>query len=322
MQNPIGNSMVPIIDISAINTNQLSALDMACRNHGFFLITGHGLNTLIDKTFSVSREFFATDYANKQRISRDLENPMGWYDRELTKGKRDHKEIFDFTAPNAQLGIARNKWPDKPAEFKETLTEFHNAFSTLAAKTTMLVFSALGLSENTATPYHGDPAISPVRLNNYLTMDPVPQNQRDQLAPLGTVALGEHTDPGILTLLLQDNVGGLQTKVANRDWVNIIPTPGSVVVNLGDTMQVRTNDIYRAALHRVQPVTKMDRMSIPYFLHPPRNATIEPIPEISNGTPYYRPYTWLEYIAARDTDNFDDIGKADAQISDYRIDLS
>ena len=315
----VDNSIVPTIDVSRRETADLSALDTACRDHGFFFIKGHGLDALIDLTFEIATAFFQTSASNKEQIARDQTNPMGWYDRELTKGKRDHKEIFDFTAPDAPLGLKRNKWPEKPANFRKTLADFHQAFSEAAAETTSLVLQALGLQKDQSSSFRGEPAISPVRLNKYLITDPVPESDRWRLPPLGSGALGQHTDPGVLTLLLQDRIGGLQTKTANGKWVDVEPTPGTVIVNLGDTMQVWTNDAYRAALHRVQPMTKSDRLSIPYFYHPPRDSIIEPIPALANGLPRYRPYAWRDYIEARDTDNYEDVGKADAQISDYRV---
>lgn len=314
-----GNAIVPTIDISAIDSVELEALDAACRNHGFFLLSGHGLDALIETTWCHARAFFDADQAVKRAIMRDLSNPMGWYDRELTKGCRDHKEIFDFTYPGSSLGISRNQWPSQPPGFKQAMTEFYEAFSALAVETTHLVHRALGLAESESAELRGDPTVSPVRLNNYLLGDPVPASERAGLVELGDTALGEHTDPGVLTLLLQDNVGGLQAQTAAGEWVDVTPTPGTVVVNVGDMMQVWTNDRYKAAMHRVLPMTDKDRMSIPYFFHPPRDAMIQPISRLADSNPHYRSFSWAGYIKARDDDNFDNLGQNDSQISDYRI---
>lgn len=83
--------------------------------------------------------------------------------------------------------------------------------------------------------------------------------------------MGHHTDPGVITLLLQDDTGGLQAQARDGSWIDVPPTPGTVVVNLADSVQVWTNDRYRAAVHRVLPMTRRDRTSIPYFL--PGSAT-------------------------------------------------
>ena len=97
------------------------------------------------------------------------------------------------------------------------------------------------------------------------------------LAELGPTALGYHTDPGVLTLLLQDNTGGLQAESTTHGWIDVPPVAGAIVVNLGDAMQVWTNDQYKAAVHRVVPMTESNRYSIPYFSNPPRHAVLEPL---------------------------------------------
>lgn len=314
-----GNSIVPTIDISMVDGSQLRALDRSCRDHGFFLLSGHGLEGLIDETLHVADQFFSLDREQKKEISRDYNNPMGWFDRELTKGQRDHKEIFDFTDPASQLGQVRNQWPDSLPGFQRVMARYHQAFSVLAEQTVALVLRALDLDAGEVTEFRGDPSISPVRLNRYLTDDPVPEKQRENLMKLGDVALGAHTDPGVLTLLIQDSVGGLQTQSATGDWVDIVPTSGAIVINIGDTMQVWTNDRYKAANHRVLPMSRTERVSIPFFLHPPRHAQIAPIPALAHGKPHYRQFAWLDYIKGRDDDNFQTDGEADIQIADFRL---
>ena len=89
--------------------------------------------------------------------------------------------------------------------------------------------------------------------------------------------------------------------------------------NLADSLQVWTNDRYRAAVHRVVPMTRRDRYSIPYFFNPPFDAVIRPIDEICEDGPRYRPFTWREFIQARIDDNFADPGVDDTQASHFRI---
>jgi isopenicillin N synthase-like dioxygenase len=157
-----------------------------------------------------------------------------------------------------------------------------------------------------------------VRLNHYPVGDPVPEGERAGLHDLGETALGHHTDPGILTLLLQDMTGGLQAQAVDGSWVDIEPTPGTIVVNLADAMQVLTNDRYRAAVHRVITMTASERYSIPYFFNPPREAFVEPIPGLA-GDAKYAGFRWRDYLRARTDDNFADAGAEDAQITDYLL---
>jgi isopenicillin N synthase-like dioxygenase len=120
-------------------------------------------------------------------------------------------------------------------------------------------------------------------------------------------------------LLIQDDVGGLQAESAEHGWIDVEPRPGTMVVNLGDSMQVWTNDRYRAAMHRVKPMTTSTRMSIPYFLNPPRDFVMQPVPELAEGSPHYRSFVFRDLIDARSADNYADAGAPDTQISDYLL---
>lgn len=311
--------LVPTVDISDPTSTSLQAIDAACRDHGFFLLSGHGLGDLISQTWVQTRRFFDADRSVRTSITRSQENPLGYFDRELTKRKRDTKEVLDFIDPTQTLLDARNQWPDGLPDFKEVMVEFFDAFSILADRTLSLLHDALQLTAHSRSLTSCARTSSTVRLNHYPIGDPVPANERDGLADLGETALGYHTDPGVLTLLLQDNTGGLQTQARDGRWIDIVPTDGTIVVNLGDMMQAWTNDRYRAAVHRVVPMTTQRRFSIPYFSNPQRDAIIEPIPELCTAGPRYRPIQWRSFMAARAYDNFTDLGTDDTQVSDYQI---
>lgn len=311
-------SNVPTIDVSRPLTGQLDELDAACRDHGFFLMSGHGLDDVVDRTWETAREFFHGDRSVRQGVQRDEANPLGWYDRELTKRKRDAKQVFDFTDPASSVADRYNRWPQVP-EFRATMQEFFDAFSELSTTAVDVVHHGLGLDPAQGLRFGGARSNSSVRLNHYPVGDPVPSDERAGLRALGDTALGHHTDPGVVTLLLQDDTGGLQTRTRDGVWIDVDPVPGTIVVNLADSVQVWTNDRYRAAVHRVVPMTDRDRMSIPYFLHPARDAVIAPVPELLDGDARYRSFEWRAFMRARTDDNFSDLGAADTQISDYLV---
>jgi isopenicillin N synthase-like dioxygenase len=198
------------------------------------------------------------------------------------------------------------------------MTAHYDACSDLAVRTTELVFAALGVGAEAISTHGGERTTSCARLNHYTLGDPVPEDERDGLAQLADVALGHHTDLGLLTLLIQDDVGGLQAMSGDHGWIDVEPRPGTIVVNLADCMQVWTNNRYQAAVHRVLPMTTSTRMSVPYFFNPLRDAMIEPIPELATPASY-RPFGFREYIDARSADNLADAGAEDAQIADYAI---
>ena len=95
--------LVPTISLAdhlngGLDPEQDRLLAKAREDHGFFLLTDHGEDALIDAVFTQSAEFFALPKAAKQKVARDERNPLGYFDRELTKQKRDQKEVFDFKA--------------------------------------------------------------------------------------------------------------------------------------------------------------------------------------------------------------------------------
>ena len=310
---------VPIVDISNPSATELGALDSACSDHGFFLLTGHGLDEIIAETWEQTRRFFDADRSIRKSVERSQENPLGYFDRELTKRARDHKEVFDFIDPSLQRLDVRNRWPDDLTGFRSTLKQYFDAFSDLTSRTINLVHDALSLSTGSRALTSFDRNSSTVRLNHYTLGDPVPESERVGLAVLGETALGYHTDPGAITLLLQDDTGGLQAESLHDGWIDVPPTEGTVVVNLGDCMQAWTNDRYRAAVHRVLPMTTQRRFSIPYFANPHRDSIVAPLPALSIGGARYREFAWRDHMAARAYDNFTDLGAPDTQLGDYRI---
>ena len=153
---------VPTIDLRAAyhDATALALVDTACRDHGFFSLTNHGIDSAIDKMWSASRNFFKRPVAFKRSLLRTAEQPLGYYDRELTKRLRDQKEVFDYMQPRADDGD-RNQWPAGEQEFRQMLEDFFEEASLVAVKTLNLVYHALG-ADDTDLP-KGDPRTSNVR---------------------------------------------------------------------------------------------------------------------------------------------------------------
>ena len=112
---------IPVIDLQAFREGGLPAIDQdalveACEDHGFFLLTNHGCDAQISRVFEAAAEFFAMPREQKTAVYRDAENPLGYYDRELTKQRRDQKEVFDFKAGGhiSRNPIRHTRWPDQP----------------------------------------------------------------------------------------------------------------------------------------------------------------------------------------------------------------
>ncbi len=314
--------LVPVIDLESAEAhpNTLDGLDAACRNHGFFLLKNHGIDRQIDAMWQQSASFFHQSAEIKQRTMRTEMQPLGYYDRELTKRKRDLKEVFDFREVKT-AGRDLNQWPQHDAEFQPVMSSFFSAASEVAARTLRVVYHALDQSGDISGLPNGSAQTSNARLNFYPLNDPLDAGAKASVAELGDMALHHHTDPGILTLLLQDMTGGLQARTRNGDWIDIVPEENTIVVNLGDMMQVWTNDRYTAAVHRVLAPSERtaERFSTPFFYSPEKDATIAPLESLSDKPARYRAFTWREYIQGRIDDNFTDLGEEDIQIAHYKV---
>ncbi|MFT5579977.1 MAG: isopenicillin N synthase-like dioxygenase [Paraglaciecola psychrophila] len=310
---------VPTIDLHNIDDHSLSALDAACRDHGFFLLKNHGLEQQVAETKAQCEAFFALPRTQKLAVMRRADNPMGYYDRELTKQKRDLKEVFDFFARDDQNHEKRMPWPDHPEAFKATLRSHFLANSKVAQSVMQLLCRALGIEQTSLDSYFSLRPTSTARLNYYPSSDPLSESEQQGVTALGDMALHHHTDQGAITLLFQDDAGGLQAHSRTDGWIDVPPQEGTVVVNIGDLVQVWTNGQYRAALHRVLATAPgTSRISIPFFYQPNFETLIAPLSSL--GEPVYQPFVCREFIQGRIDDNYTDLGgEEDTQIEKYRI---
>ena len=302
----------------------------ACRDWGFFQVVGHGATPdLIDRVWAESRRFFALPRETKHGVARTAENPRGYYDRELTKNVRDLKEVFDFgyvldpTRPdddpaNRAPVDGNNQWPTGSPEFRTTMKEYFAVCERMGRQIFEGFCLGLGLPrDHLHDAFDGHTSF--VRLNYYPLEDPLDAAQASAVKELGDMALQHHTDSGALTILLQDDVGGLQVE-ASGEWVDVAPTDGALVINIGDMTQVWSNDRYRAALHRVRPMRTRARHSVPFFYNPSYATDCAPLP-FGSDPPKYRPINWGEFRRARTAGDYADYGE-EIQISHFRVDAS
>ncbi len=319
---------VPVIDIGDLTggagesgERAIDEIAAACREWGFFQVVNHGVPAaLIDDVWAQTRRFFALPLADKEAILRTRENPWGYYNNELTKNQRDKKEVFDYTSAGIDpIYRSENRWPDFDPRFRQFLEAYRDACSALSLTLLAAMVRGLGVPAD-SLKRHFDPAHTGfVRLNYYPVKDPM-RGRRD-VAHLDVADLGvhHHTDAGALTVLLQDDVGGLQV-FKDDCWHDVAPREGAFVINTGDMMQVWSNDTYRAAIHRVLAMDSTDRYSIPFFFNPGAGTVIEPLPSlVGRATPArYRRINWSEFRSRRTDGDYADYG-SEVQISHYRI---
>lgn len=307
---------VPLIDLSDPPDDVIEAVGQACRDWGFFQIVGHGVaQSEIESVLDLSRRYFALPAQTKRRHMRSIDNPWGFYDRELTKEQRDRKQVFDI-GPDAGEGArgddpfeGATPWPDQPAGFETELHHWYATTARVAGRLMDLISASLtgdpGRLRSAFEPGHS----SHLRLNFYPVADPLGDEAQGD-ADLG---VHHHTDAGGLTVLLQDGVSGLQLY---RDgmWHTVEPVPGAFTINIGDMVQLWSNDLYRAPLHRVLAMESRDRYSLPFFYNPSYAAMVEPLV----GPPLYRPLSWAEFRRRRAEGDYADYG-TEVQISEWRI---
>lgn len=289
----------------------------ACSEWGFFYVTGHGVDpALMAQFYAQKAAFFALPPAVKARVRRSATNSKGWYDDELTKNKRDWKEGFDMGAQDGSLdGVGLdgfNQWPDAEfdlPDFEPTCRAYFDETRRVAEVLARAMAVGLGMP---ADFFAGEFAAhtSYLRLN-YYPVCPDPDNHR---------CISPHTDAGALTVLTQSDVQALQVE-RDGEWYDVPPLAGSFVINTGDVMQVWSNGLYIAPVHRVIAQRERERYSSPFFYNPNYSTNYAPIPStVSAARPArYRPINWGQFRVARFQGDFADVG-AETQISDFEID--
>ena len=318
---------VPVIDISDLangvgesGNRSIDEIASAARTWGFFQVVNHGISgELIDQVRVQMGRFFALPVAIKEEIMRTRDNPWGYYNNELTKNQRDKKEVFDYTSDGTDpIYSAVNQWPDFDPEFRIVMESYRDACERLSLKLLEAFCHGLNLPPDYLNDNFEAHHTGFIRLNYYPVKDPM--QGRGDVGSLSGADMGvhHHTDAGALTVLLQDEVGGLQVH-NNGYWHDIAPVDGAFVINTGDMMQVWSNDNYQAAIHRVLAMSENDRYSIPFFYNPNAGTQVEPLPSVvSEESPaHYRNVDWSEYRGKRTDGDYADYG-VEVQISQFR----
>lgn len=305
-------SHVRIIDIGPLvdgtgRQRVANEIALACAECGFFYIVGHGVEENLQQRLETSsRQFFAQDLEAKMAIRMELSGrawrgyfPLGG---ELTSGKPDLKEGMYFGAelsddhPLVKAGTllhGRNLFPANMPEFRLAVLDYLAAMVTLGHTLTAGIALSLGLDESYFSDrYTTDPLIL-FRIFNYPpdlaragptslhgsyvgARPPASAKATAEGGPEPHWGVGEHTDYGLLTILKQDESGGLEVKSRSR-WIPAPPIRGSFVCNIGDMLDRMTGGRYRSTPHRVRNLARRDRLSFPFFFDPSFTAEIKPI---------------------------------------------
>ena len=281
---------LPVIDMTALfgadaagHARVAGEIRDACEAHGFFYLVGHGVTPEVLAALEAeSRRFFARPLAEKMAISMERGGrawrgyfPVGG---ELTSGRPDLKEGLylgtELAAdhPRAALPMhGPNLWAEGQPELRTAVTAYMDATTRAAAALMEGVSLSLDLPADWfAAHYTAQPTVL-FRIFHY------PASGPDGTDWTQSWGVGEHTDYGLLTLLAQDEHGGLQVKSPNG-WIEAPPIPGALVCNIGDMLERLTGGRFKSTPHRVLNRSGHDRLSFPLFFDPDFTARLQPLP--------------------------------------------
>jgi isopenicillin N synthase-like dioxygenase len=278
------NANLPIIDIGSFDhdieqaAHIKAAVHRALTESGFMYVRGHCIDAaLTNRLFAAGKHFFAQPRNSKECFAyADISANFGFQGIEVESldpaSRPDLKE--SFTMRNA-LAMATQaiRWPD--AEFRDASLAFYAAALSAACQIMKILADCLELPAEFFTDRHRGENVT-LRLLHYPANLPV--KSHDQLGA------GAHTDYGSITLLFQDEVGGLEVRDASGEWQLAPPVADAIVINTGDLMERWTNGCFRSTLHRVRPISgDRDRYSIALFVDPDAAVEVDCIASCINA---------------------------------------
>jgi isopenicillin N synthase-like dioxygenase len=288
---------VPLIDChSGRRSEQAIAaeIDRALGEVGFMALTHLGVSERsVRRIFAVAAEFFAGPEERKRRCAYAAASENFGY-QGVGEEKLDPRRPADlketFTMRNLLAApVGEERWPD--SAFRDAVSAFYREAMGAAQRLQRLLAQALGVADDFFVTCHGGENIT-LRLLHY------PATSVDRVAR-EQMGAGAHTDYGMLTLLWQDAVGGLQVQAADGTWHDVPHRPGAVVINAGDLLERWSNGRYRSTVHRVLPREPgQERFSVALFIDPDSATRVEALPScVAEGeSPRYPPTTAGEHL--------------------------
>jgi isopenicillin N synthase-like dioxygenase len=314
LYTPPKTTRIPVVDLapSFSGTARGKAavaeeIHKAARGTGFFYVANHRIDpALTADALAQARRFFDQPYAAKLAVRQTPASPRGYEPLEaqmLDKGSPgDLKEGFsisgdpvpgDTTVTDPTSDFKPSKWPADLPGFRERVLAYYEPMTGLGRHLMRLIALSLDMPEDffDAAYQWSYPSL---RLHRY---PPHPEQ-----AAFNQLGAGAHTDWGVITLLAQDQNGGLEVENAAGEWLRAEPIANTFVVNLGDMIARWTNDLYHSNMHRVlNNISGSDRYSMALFYNPRFQTRVECLPTCLpvDGKPNYAPCTAGEHIHAK-----------------------
>ena len=294
---------IPKIDISEIEEKEFSRTLLqdffsAYNKYGFGYIINHGIEkTLIEQLFQVSKKFHSQPLSEKMRVALD-HNHRGYI--AINTSTDVNSKLADVKKPNQSESFMMmredkselpdvylsgpNQWP-KLENFKEVLEKYTFNMTKLGRNLMRLALLSSGVKDLSVMQSLDTPTIW-LRLLHY---PPISKN-----SPSDLYGSAPHTDFGCLTILAQDEIGGLQVQTREGEWIDVPKLEGSFVVNVGDMLSRYTNGLLRSTPHRVINKSGKERFSCPFFFDPHTNAVVQPLK--GTGKPKFSPINFGEFL--------------------------
>ncbi|KDQ62071.1 hypothetical protein JAAARDRAFT_203292 [Jaapia argillacea MUCL 33604] len=296
---------IPIIDLKDANgslTARRAIAEEILKNHGI-------PEPVISQAVDSAKEFFALPLSTKMDIDIHKSSNFKGYTALLgentnPENRGDMHEGFDFgweelypssdSAPRhdgAMAGV--NVWPEHPPGFRESALSYYHAAIKLGKSLFPLFALALDLPED----FFEDKTTKPAAIMRLLYYPPQTGVVDDRVQ-----GIGAHTDYECFTILWQQaEVKALQVLNANGKWIDAVPIPGTVVLNIGDQFARWTNDVFKSTVHRAINRSGVERYSIPLFFGSDYDVKLEALPScVSEDNPAkYKVVTAGDYVKSR-----------------------
>jgi len=304
---------IPIIDIAPLfGGSDADARDVATQvrdaavDAGFFYVRGHQVSRdLMDATYLAAKYFFELPLERKQAIAVRTGSAHRGYmpmAQTIQSGRRaDLKESFNFAYPftpdhpamaSGHELIGLNQWPADEPVWRSVVERYYGAVFELGQRLLGAFALALGMPRDHFRALYRHPLVR-ARLLHYPPQPPdVDVNQ---------FGAAEHTDYGTITILWQDAVGGLQVKNRAGEWIDAPPLEDTFVINIGDMLELWSNDLFASTPHRVINASGRERYSIAVFYDPDHDVRVECLPNCSSADNPARhaPLVAGDYIVSR-----------------------
>ena len=313
-------SEIPVIDVSPfladgepkIRADAVATLRNALERSGFAYLSGHAIpQEAIDRLRSLTQAFHALPMEAKRRIV------MNDYHRgymPFSSSTIVTSTVAKVTRPNQSESLmimhelpedapsygeplqGPNQWPEELPEFREVALDYMAKMTELGLRMAGALAEALDLPRDWFSPFFKQPTLF-LRLLHY-------PRQPDEAGLFGSAP---HTDYGFITILAQDEVGGLEVRNRHDEWIAAPPIKGTFVMNVGDILQRWSNGRFVSTPHRVRNLKPVARYSMPFFFDPAMDAVVECPPQIleRGEQPGHPPVEYGRYLLERLNKNYD-----------------